>query len=282
MDAIMAVRVALGGGGVRGVAHVVVLEAIDELGLKIEKICGSSIGAVIGALYADGMTGREIRRYLLSISARRRALLGRLIGGHAISLSGLTGRRKPGWSLLDCEATLREFLPSGLPSRIEAFDGRFSAVATDMVAERSVEFVEGELLPALAASAAIPGLMRPVRIGSAVYIDGAVLDPVPVRGLRGDAPIIAVDLSASLISGPELHVMPHAVSVAMHSVQMLTRFVAASRLAEATPAVLLRPSVGKWRSTEFHRAHEILDELTPFKDEAKRSIEAAIRENADA
>jgi NTE family protein len=277
----MAVRVALGGGGVRGVAHVVVLEAIDELGLKIDKVCGSSIGAVIGALYIGGMSGREIRRFLLSISARRRSLIGRLIGGHAISLVGVTGRRRPGWSLLDCEALLREFLPAGLPSRIEAFDGRFSAVATEMVAEKSVEFVEGELLRSLAASAAIPGLMRPVRIGKSVYIDGAVLDPVPVSGLRGEAPIIAVDLSASAING-ELDPLPHAVSVAMHSVQMLTRFVVAQRLAEAKPAVLLRPSVGKWRSTEFHRAHEILDELAPFKDEAKRAIELAMKTGADA
>ena len=71
------VGVALGGGGARGIAHIAVLEALDDMGVKPVAIAGTSIGALIGAAYAAGMTGKEIRRYLLSLAHDRSEMVRR-------------------------------------------------------------------------------------------------------------------------------------------------------------------------------------------------------------
>jgi NTE family protein len=279
MATVTNIALALGGGGVRGVAHIIVLEAIEELGLEVNAAAGSSIGSIVAALHASRLSGADIREHLLRMAGKKSKLLSNLFSSHAVSLARI---RRPDWSPIDCEALLEKFLPCGVAADFDELRFPLHVIATDLAQEQSVVFSRGPLVKALAASSAIPGLMRPVRVDGRILVDGAVLDPVPVRHIPpASALVVAVDLTGeAMASRHDGRRLPHAVVTAMESVQMMSRFIATSRLAQYPPAVVLRPAVGKFRATEFHRARQILRELAPFKDVVKRTLDRLL--DADA
>ena len=271
------VALALGGGGVRGAAHFLVIEALDELGLTVGPIAGSSIGAIIGAMHAAGMSGRDIREHLVAVAGHPGRFARRLIGSRAIQLAGMATMYRSGWSPVDSRQLLAEFLPPDLPERIEDLPLSMTILATDIIAGNSLVLTSGDLGQALAASAAMPGLMRPVRHAGTVLIDGAVLEPVPVGPLaRSGLPIVAVDLSGIALPLAQARAVPSAIATATLSLQMQARCIAARRLEETPPAVLIQPALGAIRPPDFHRAPQILASLAGFKDEAKRQIEAGL------
>jgi NTE family protein len=118
----------LGGGGARGLAHIPVLEAIDELGLKPTAIAGTSIGAVIGAGYASGMSGAEIRAYTLELFGKTSEIVSRLWGlrprGISEVLSGGT------FIPLDARRTADIFLPPSIPKKFNQLSIPLTVVAT--------------------------------------------------------------------------------------------------------------------------------------------------------
>jgi NTE family protein len=278
MVAVTNIAIALGGGGIRGVAHIIVLEAIDELGLEVTFAAGASVGAIVAALYAANLSGTDIREHLLRIAGKKSKLVASLFSSHAVSIFDLARVRRSDWSPIDGEALLEKFLPKGIPSDFARLRLPLKVIATDLAHEQSIVFSQGSLIKALAASSAIPGLMRPVRIDGRILIDGAVLDPVPVRHVPpACAFVIAVDLGGEPFANRhDGRRLPHALTTAMESVQMMSRFIAARRLEERPAAIVLRPAVGSYRSTEFHRAKEILAELAPFKDMVKRAIDGVL------
>ena len=258
----------------RGVAHILAIEALDELGVRIASITGTSIGAVVGAMRAAGLSGADLRRQFMTIPSGRRGLALKLITAGAVNLRFFDPAPQH-WAPVDPRPLLAAFLPAGLPADIGDLPIPSTAVATDIDAEAPYDFVSGPLVDVLAASAATPGLMRPVRIAGRVYVDGAVLDPVPVRPARvPGVPTVAVDLTAALTQGDRSLRRP---SVAVLSAHMVLSFVAVARLAQTCPALVLRPAVRHWHTTEFHRSQEILGALEPFKDECKRAISTLFR-----
>jgi NTE family protein len=278
MVAVTNIAIALGGGGIRGIAHIIVLEAIEELGIEVNFAVGSSIGAIISALHAANFSGTDIREHLLHIAGKKSKLMVNLFNSHAVSIFDLARVRRSDWSPIDCEALLEKFLPEEMPSDFAQLYFPLKVVATDLAHEQSVVFSNGPLIKALAASSAIPGLMRPVRMDGRILVDGAVLDPVPVRHIPPACElVIAVDLGGEpFATRHDGRRLPHAVTTAMESVQMMSRFIAARRLEERPAAIVLRPTVGSYRSTEFHRAKQILADLEPFKDVVKRAIDGVL------
>lgn len=264
----------LGGGGILGIAHILAIEAVDELGLHIESITGTSIGAIIGALRASGLTGREIRLLLLDLGGTRRKLARKIVGARALNLRFFRSS-EGAWSPFDGRSLLGALLPAGLPADVDDLQIPFVAVATDLDAEQPRAFLSGGLVDVLAAASATPGLMRPVEIDGRFYVDGALLDPVPVRRLTPDAaPVVAVDLTGDPREAN--YRVKGRLSTTARAANIALRFVAAAQLARTAPALLLRPTVHPWRTTEFHRSREILAALEPFKDDCKRAIATMI------
>jgi NTE family protein len=157
---------ALSGGGARGVAHVGVLKAIDESGLRPSCISGSSIGAIVGALYASGMKADEM---LSLLSGKGFLNLFRL----KPSLTGLLGMKY-----------LEEILDDHLPNTFEDLDIPLHVFATNLTAGNCVDFFSGELKKPVIASASIPILFQPVTIGTDQYVDGGVLNNLPAIACR--------------------------------------------------------------------------------------------------
>ncbi len=262
------VALALGGGGARGIAHIAVLEALDEMGIRPVAIAGTSIGALIGAAYASGLTGKAIRAHAFDL-LRDRAEIFRIV------FASRVGRLKDlftgGVMMVDPGRIVEAVLPETVPDRFEDLAIPLTIVATDFYARREMRFTAGPLLPAVAASIAIPGLFRPVTIAERILVDGGAVDPVPVSALAGLADIVvAVDVTG----GPpaEGTAMPTAFEAMFATLQVMQGSIAAARMETRKPDVLIVPPVDPWRVLDFFKAREILKASEPVKAELREKL----------
>jgi len=269
---------ALGGGGARALAHVAVLEALDELNEKPVAVAGSSMGALLGAAYAAGMSGKDIRRFILALVHDRAEVFRRLIAARAGTFASLLN---VGFdvALLDAEKFCGQFLPSDIPDRFDGLAIPLVIMASDLHRREPVAFTSGALKPALAASIAVPTVMRPVVIDDRVLIDGGATNPVPFDQLRGRADVVvAVDLSG----GPtdSRRDIPGAWDCLLATLSLMGGAITAEKVRHGPPDLMLRPKVGAFRALEFLQASAILRAAQPIKAELKERLAALIKDPA--
>ena len=264
---------ALGGGGARGLAHIHVAEAFDELGIRPVAVAGSSIGAIIGAGIAAGMTGRAIHEHAMLVLAQRGEVAARLWRTRPASLSEAWGN---GIRLgqFDIERVLRAFLPDELPERFEDLVLPLQVTSTDYFDHSQVVLESGDLYRALAASAAIPAIFRPVHVDDRLMVDGGIVNPVPFDLLHDKADIV---IAIDVVGAPEARARPPtALELILGASQIMMQSIIALKLQSHQPAMLLRPPVAHVGVLDFLRARKILDETAPFRDEVKRAVDAAM------
>lgn len=271
------VALALGSGGARGLAHIPVLEAFDELGITPSAIAGCSMGAVMGAGYAAGMSGKEIRAFSLESLRKQGDFAWRLITVQWESLRE-QWREKRSFSefSMQVEATgvAQEFLPAALPKTFEELRIPLAVVATDLHARREVVYRSGLLRRAVAGSMAIPGVLRPVEFEGRVLIDGGAVNPLPFDLLRKDADIVvAVDITR-LRDVPNR--IPDPVPLLFLAGDIMTHSIVSEKLKSGAPDILLRPNVSAFDSLDFGRAMPILKAADPIKEELKRKLGALL------
>ena len=175
------IGLALGGGASKGFAHIGVIKVLQENNIPVTVVTGTSAGAVVGSLYASGMSADRLE---LEAEVKQRADLVDL----ALSTSGFIRGEK-----------LQTFINRKVGNRtIENFPRRFGAVATEFDSGRNVVFSRGNPGQAVRASASIPNVFQPAVIGGKRYVDGGLTAPVPVSAARGLGAnvVIAVDISA--------------------------------------------------------------------------------------
>src|SRR4029079_6942656 len=186
---------ALGGGGARGLAHIAVLEAIDEMGVKPVAIAGTSIGALVGAAYAAGMSAKEIRHHVITVAHDPGEIWRRLIAARAGSLGDLLAGAFGQATQLDAEKFCAQFLPPEVPADFAALQIPLIVMATDLHGRQEAALSSGPLYPALAASMALLGLFRPVVVDGRIMVDGGATNPLPFDQLSGRADVVvAVDV----------------------------------------------------------------------------------------
>ena len=175
------IGLALGSGGARGIAHIGVLQVLEENGIPIHLVSGCSIGSIVGAIYATGTDLRMLEKYILSLSARD--IMDPAIRAHGGLLQGNK-----------LEEMVRVFThnQSFGQTRIP-----FYCTAVDLESGQLVTFTEGKICRAVRASMSIPGMFAPTRIADRWYIDGGALEEIPVDVLHenGADVIIGVDLT---------------------------------------------------------------------------------------
>jgi NTE family protein len=267
---------ALGAGGARGLAHIAVFEALDELGLKPVAIAGSSIGAVAGAAYAAGMTGKALRHHVLGLAHNPTEVWRRLMVARSGKIGDLFGGDFSAMRL-DPEKLLEQFLPDAVPAEFGALGIPLSVIASDLYGRREVVYSAGPLRKALASSIALPTIMRPVVIDDRVLIDGGATNPLPFDVLRGRADVIL----AVEISGPPDHTrtaIPSTVEAMTATVLLMAHSIVAEKLKRETPDVLLQPHVGTFRTLDFFQASAILRIAEPIKAELKHKLLALLKE----
>lgn len=251
MAALQEFSLALGGGGARGFAHAGVLDVLEREGLHPSAIAGTSMGALVGALYASGVAPARMAEAFELLDFKG------VVSITALNLgpeSVLTADR--------FEARLRHALPAtfaelGLP---------FVCVAADLVTGERVVISEGDLPLAVRASMSIPVMYEPVPKDGRLLVDGGVVDPVPVEAARelGGDPVVAVDVSALLAApttaeeaasmeghepGLTSDGRPTAIGVGTRTFDVASHWLAKAQL--ATAAVVITPDVGGYSIADF-------------------------------
>ncbi len=265
---------ALGGGGAKGFAHVPILEGLDEIGLRPACIVGTSIGAVIGALYAAGLSARAIRETVddLVISEEddwREILFGKDLGRIADLV-------RPGLlrgSLLHTENFI-EVLGDHLPvQRFSQLKIPLVVVAADYWSREQVVFEHGPLLPAVAASVALPGLFKPYPLKDRLLIDGGMVNPVPFDLLEGRCDIsVAVDVMGSR-SRQERPGGPPFFETVFTAFQIMQQTILKEKLEQRSPDIYLRPPLRDIKVLDFHKVDEIYRQASAAKAELQWELE---------
>jgi NTE family protein len=269
------VALALSGGGARGLAHVAIFEALDELGIRPVAIAGSSIGSLFGAAYAAGMPAKDIRRFVLGLTHDRADIFRRLMSTRASTIASLLNAGFGSAALIDAEKFCNEFLPEQVPGQFAELPIPLMVMATDLHRREQVELSQGALRPALAASIALPTLMRPVVIADRVLVDGAASNPLPFDRLleRADV-IVAVDLSGE--PAPARRDIPSPWECLFTTVLVMGAAITSEKLRQRAPDLVVRPSVGLFRVFDFMQASAIIRAAQPAKAELKEKLTALL------
>jgi len=273
------IALALGSGGARGLAHIPVLEALDELGVKPVRIAGTSIGAVIGAAYAAGMSGKEIRAFAVDALRERGTFVRRLVtlqfGMMRDQLKDILTFHAPP-PQFDAVRIAEEFLAEAVPATFAELKIPLAVVATDYWARKEIVFDSGPLRPAVAASMAIPGLARPVELDGRILIDGGATNPLPFDLLRRNADlVVAVDITRShdrLDNGT----IPGATESLFRATDIMTYTIVQEKLRASGPDLLLQPKVHAFGAFDFLRVAAILRAAEPIKAETKQKLKALL------
>jgi NTE family protein len=269
------IGLALGGGGARGLAHIPVLEAFDDLGLKPAQIAGTSIGAIMGAAYASGRSGRDIRDIALEIFADRNSVLSRLWQLRPRRFADVL---RPGPVQFDPLRVLEVFIADYLPERFEDLHVPLRILATDFYGCEEVDFESGPLLPALAASVAIPAVFRPVRHGGRLLIDGGVVNPLPFDGLRAACDIvIAVDVVGAPVPRSRREDISMLDSL-FGSSQILMQTITKQKLKLDQPDILIRPPHDQVRVLDFMKAEGILDKAEALREVTREQLTKLLKQ----
>jgi len=271
------IGLALGSGAARGWAHVGVIRALEEAGIRADIVCGSSIGAMVGAAYAAGELDR-FEHWVRNLDVRT------VVSFMDVGLSGgiIKGER------------LTAFFRNSIGDRaIEELDKPFGAVATALRTGAEVWLREGSVVDAVRASLALPGVLAPVQRDGMTLVDGGLVNPVPVSLARamGAEVLIAVDLGSDILGRhlradiPQdshggaisdwIHKMqeklgtlmparapagPSMPEVIASSLNIMQVRISRSRLAGDPPDVIVAPRLSHLRLLDFHRAEEAIEE----------------------
>jgi NTE family protein len=260
---------ALGGGGARGLAHIAVIEALDEISVRPVAIAGSSIGAAIGAGCAAGMSGKAMRRVAIDVAHARAETLARLLSARAAGPLLAAVFSNP--MLLDAQKLAAAFLPPAIPDDFAALEIPLTVIATDLYARCAVPLSTGSLRTALAASMAVPGLVRPVEIDGRVLVDGGAIEPLPYHYVAGRADVVlAVDVSGAPRGRPRE--IPDPWECLFTTLQIMSRAIVNEQLKHGAPDILIRPNIGAFRVLDFFRASAILRAADAVKAEVKEQV----------
>ncbi len=264
------IGVALGGGSARGLSHIAYIEAMDELGLKPSLIAGTSIGALIGSGWANGMTGKDLREHSIAVLGTMRIIAGRLWGAQVRNLGNFF---QNGINMqLDGLRVVEAFLPTPFPDDFAELSIPLYVVATDFQSWHQAVFHAGPLKQAIAGSIAIPSLFKPVPFANHLLVDGGVVNPLPVDQASVGADIlVAVDVNGD--PSEQLNKIDHTmIDVWFGSAQIMMHSLSAHMMAAYPPDIYARPHLNPFGALEFWRVREIIEYAAKDKDNFKRQL----------
>jgi NTE family protein len=249
------VGLALGGGGARGFAEIGVLRVLEQEKIPIHLVVGTSVGSLVGALYAD--SGRVLDAEFHALAVQEEDLFD--VRALAILSGGLVKGER-----------LRKFVKTHVKAAsIEEMAVPFAAVATDLRTGSAVVFDRGPVVEAVHASCAIPGVFVPVQVGDVTLVDGGVVEPVPAAVARrlGATVVIAVAIPAAV--PPAAPRSP--LGVAYHAVTIMAAEL--GRLKARDADVLIEPQVGDVAYNDFSQKKRLIE----AGEDAARAALPAIR-----
>jgi NTE family protein len=267
------IGIALGAGGANGLAHILMLEVLDDLHIKPHRITGSSIGAVIGALYASGMSARDIRALVEEfIISSDEKLFDELLNPDAMRWMNFIEVELGKGGLLSTEGFVK-FLHKQLGDiKFEQLQIPLQIVASDLWERKQVVLQSGPVIPAINASMALPGVFDPVIIDDHVLVDGGLTNPVPFDLLLDECDIvIAIDVSG-VRTRPDKNT-PTFFETIFNSIKVMQSGILNAKMQYRQPDIYLAPEIVDVRTLEFYRAKQIFSQAQPAKKELRKRLE---------
>lgn len=272
------IGLALGSGGAAGLAHIAMLQVFDDLGVKPARITGTSIGAVIGGLYAAGQSAEEIRKIFDEFGGSNLDVLSHLVlSDSALKLGDLLKLDIANGGLIDSGGFL-EFLAGKVTARtFDDLDIPLEIVATDYWTGETVVLNQGDLFQAIEASMAVPGLFSPVRLDEQLLVDGGTTNPLPFDLLNGQYDlVVAIDVTGSRSPGEEGQF--NWTEALFSSFEIMQQALIASRIRTQKPDIYIKPDVGDIRLLHFNRIATTLERSEPAAQELKQQLEDFLKE----
>lgn len=266
------VGIALGGGGAKGLAHIPMLEVLDTLGIRPYRIAGTSIGAIIGCLYASGMSGTEIRQMVDGLTvSEKESWLESIFNEEVGRWFEFIEPRLGAGGLIDSDAFIAYLREKSGISRFNQLDIPLSVVATDFWSREQVVFDSGDLMTAIKASMAVPGLFNPVTYRDRVLVDGGLVNPVPYDLLLDDCDlVIAIDVLGKRTPDPDNG--PSYFETMFNSFQIMQAATMHEKLQHQQPHIYIKPDLRDIRVLEFNRAEEIYGQAESARRELHKRL----------
>jgi NTE family protein len=271
---VLKIGLALGGGGARGLAHIQVLETLDELGIRPYRIAGTSIGAVIGSLYASGLSGKEIRELVHQWQTprpeKRHGILDRRDLRRWAALLDPSFDRS---GLFKGEKIIRFLSDFVKCTTFEELKIPLYVTAADYGDASEVVFKSGDLLSAVRASIAIPGVFTPVERDGNLLLDGGVVNPLPYNLLQDECDlVIAVDVGG-VRNADEKH-RPAFFDTVIGGFEIMEASMIRDRLKSNPPDIYLKPDIRNVGLLEFHKAEQVFRQSEPFREESRARLKS--------
>ncbi|RUY99024.1 patatin-like phospholipase family protein, partial [Mesorhizobium sp. M7A.F.Ca.CA.002.15.1.1] len=217
---------------------------------------------------------KDIHDYARSILGRRAEVASRMWRARpgTIAEAMQNGIRV---SQFNVERILKAFLPEAIPETFAELKIPLKVTATDYFGHKLAVFEDGDLHSALAASAAIPAVFRPVMRDGRLLIDGGIYNPVPFDLIENDADII---IGVDVVGAPEEadRKQPTSVDLMFGATQLMMQSIIANKLKQCRPDILVRPAVSRYRVLDFLKIDALMNETVDIKDELKRQVEKAV------
>ena len=241
------IGIALGGGAARGYAHIGVLNAIDELNIPISCVSGTSIGSFIGALYTSG----NLKIFEKEVRSRKSFMKDVLFKLDPIF---------PKLSIMNGNAIIKIFKEITPVRTFEELDIPLTTVSTDIVNNVKIESKSGDLINAIRASIAVPGVLTPTYVNDNLCVDGGLIDPVPLQSIidMGSKQTIAVNLYG-LQNSKKNDDKYNIVDIVDRSAKIMLNNVTHLSFKNNEPNILIEPPIDQFYGWDFHKANELID-----------------------
>lgn len=260
----MRIGLSLGGGGARGICHMEYLKVLDELNIKPHIISGTSIGAVFGALYAAGLSGKDIDEIVREFNLLD--FTGLLDFAIFKETSVLKGK------------AVAEYLHKIIPAQtFEELQIPLKVVATDFWKREQVIMDTGDLIGAIRASISIPAIFEPVCFQDRVLIDGGAVNPLPYDIIRKDCDfLIAIDITGIRIPEKK-HPVPNMFQSVLSTFEITQEALIQCKWEQNKPDLIVRPPLRNVEVLDFHKIKSILksvqDDVKTFKQDLVQALE---------
>jgi len=248
------------------------LEVFDELGVKPYRIAGTSIGAILGALYSAGHTAAEIRELVESLlQLERKEIAHALVKFNVFRWIELIDPNLGKGGLIDADHFMGYLHKAIRQDRFKGLAIPLQAVATDYWSGEQVILESGELLPAIRASMALPDIFSPVQLGNRLLIDGGAVNPLPFDVLPADCgTIVAIDVMGTL--EVHTHAEPSFFESIFRTARIMGQAIVAEKLKSRMPDIYIKPEIREIRTLDFSKYAEIYRQASPAKEKFKRQL----------
>jgi len=241
------IGIALGGGAARGYAHIGVLNAIDELNIPISYVSGTSIGSFIGALYASG----NLKKFENEVRSRNSFMKDVLFKLDPVF---------PKLSIMNGNEVIKIFKELTNIRTFEELEIPLTTVATDIINNKKIESNKGDIINAIKASIAIPGVLTPTYVNENLCVDGGLIDPVPLQSIvdMGSDITLAVNLYG-LQSSEKNDNNYNIVDIVDRSAKIILNNVTHLSFKNNEPDILIEPPIDQFKGWDFHRSNELIE-----------------------